>query len=93
MTEGRKTRPPSAVSIALVTRSGIDASRLSPRDLSFMKPETIGRAERSSRQKASNWSSPDHPCADMRLRSASNLWAGKTSETDTSCSPGAEMKD
>ena len=38
----RHTAPPAELMV-LVTRSGIDASRLAPRSLSVMKPETIGR--------------------------------------------------
>mmetsp|Transcript_3165 Transcript_3165/g.6687 ORF Transcript_3165/g.6687 Transcript_3165/m.6687 type:complete len:215 (-) Transcript_3165:415-1059(-) len=93
ITVGRYTTPCERVLMVFVTRSGIEVSRLSPRDLSLRNPEMMCRLERSSIQRVSVSSRPLHPSAAIRSRSSLNWLCLKTSRTGTSfVSSGASMK-
>ena len=92
ITVGR-LRTPRRVLIVLVMRSGIDASRLSPSVLSFMKPETILRGAYSASHRAATSSIPGQPCATISALSSAHIAGVNTVETATSRAPGASMND
>ena len=92
ITVGR-LRTPRRVLIVLVMRSGIDASRLSPSVLSFMKPETILRGAYSFSHRAATSSIPGQPCATISALSSAHIAGVNTVETATSRAPGASMND
>jgi len=74
--------------MVLVTRSGIEASRFSPMERSFRKPEMIFRDRKSSCQRASV-PSTSHPSAAISALSSCQRLSLKTSSTGTSRSAGA----
>merc|ERR1740130_2372239 len=93
ITVGRLATPrPPARLIVLVTRSGIDASRFSPRLRSFMNPEMILRWPKDACHMASVSSTPPQPCVVISALSSAHIAGVKTSDTGTSRSPGWSMK-
>ena len=91
ITVGRYAVPCGARLIVLVTRSGIEASRFSPIDASFMNVEMMRRCDRSSRHMRSTVSTPDQPAATIRPLSSVQRASVKTVDTGTSRSAGASM--
>mmetsp|Transcript_28693 Transcript_28693/g.67126 ORF Transcript_28693/g.67126 Transcript_28693/m.67126 type:complete len:201 (+) Transcript_28693:815-1417(+) len=90
MTVGRRSTPPARVLMVFVTRSGMLASLLAPRLLSFRKPDTARLVRYSVRHSRSTSPKSVSPTPRMSSSKVLNMTSVKTSWTAGS-PPGSSM--